>query len=122
MLSFKILRRLSLSTLATLALSAGGASAKPPTQDGEERGQRRGPPPEALEACATLSEGASCGFSGHRGEVNGTCIVPRNQTEVLACAPAGHENRRREGPGDRQEQNSLTGVAQPTGYSSHGHT
>ncbi len=95
MLSAKVIRQLSLASLTTLVIVTGGVSAQPPTQDGEERGQRRGPPPkapaEALEACSDLSEGANCGFSGRRGDVNGTCIVPRNEDSVLACAPADHE-------------------------------
>lgn len=65
----------------------------------ENRGRPHGPPPEAVEACANLAEGDACSFSGRRGEVEGTCIVPPQDEETLACAPEGgppHDRGRRE--------------------------
>lgn len=54
-----------------------------------EPGPRGGPPPEAIEACADLSERDVCSFTGRRNDtIEGTCIIPRNK-EVLACAPEG---------------------------------
>ena len=66
-------------------LSSTIASAEPE----QESGKRRGPPPEAIEACADQAEGAACTFSGRRGDVSGSCIVPPNGEEALACAPEG---------------------------------
>ena len=79
--------------LATL-ISVETASAKPAGDDG----QRRGPPPEAIEACADKSEGDSCGFSGRQGEaVEGTCFAPPSEGKALACKPEG-------GRGGHQQQ------------------
>ena len=59
-------------------------------QPGGEDGKRRGPPPEAIEACADKSEGDSCGFSGRRGEdLDGICFVPPDDQGELACKPEG---------------------------------
>ena len=74
-------------TLATLLLCAiwipGFAQ-----EDGERRGERRGPPPEALEACTAAVEGDACSFTGRRGEdLQGMCAVTRE--ESLACRPEG---------------------------------
>lgn len=45
------------------------------------------PPQEALTACSTKSQGASCSFTGGRGEtVSGTCATPPGSS--LACVPA----------------------------------
>lgn len=44
------------------------------------------PPPEAIEACGTLSEGAACQVQTPRGSLRGTCQVLREQ---LACLPLG---------------------------------
>lgn len=56
-------------------------------EPGKRDGKRRGPPPEAVEACANQSEGATCQFTGRRGEVQRTCITPPNGEQTLACAP-----------------------------------
>lgn len=47
----------------------------------------KGPPPEATQACESLSVGEACSFSGRRGEVVGTCINPPENDDRLACAP-----------------------------------
>lgn len=58
--------------------------------DKGDRGRPQGPPPpEATEACKSLSVGEACSFSGRRGEVVGTCINPARDEEILACAPEG---------------------------------
>ncbi|MFK8030602.1 MAG: hypothetical protein AB8G18_10205 [Gammaproteobacteria bacterium] len=60
------------------------------TAEDENRGKRRGPPPEAIEACSGMEEGSICSFSGRRGdEVQGSCIVIPNDSETVACAPEG---------------------------------
>ncbi len=68
-------------TLCTLLSAA--AAAEP-----EERPERRGPPPEAMEACGDLAEGDSCSFTGRRGEsLTGSCFAPPRDEAVLACRP-----------------------------------
>ena len=69
----------------TEALTAGdGGQADAPNR---WRG-RRGPPPQAIEACAESEEGAACSFEGRRGNAEGTCTTcPR--TEGLVCTPEG---------------------------------
>ena len=58
---------------------------------GNQRKARRGPPPEALEACTNAQEGVSCSFIGRRDEaVTGTCEFKRDD---LVCAPEHHRRR-----------------------------
>ena len=45
----------------------------------------RGPPPEAIQACASKNTGDTCTFTGRDRQVDGTCEL-REQT--LACRPA----------------------------------
>ncbi len=46
----------------------------------------RQPPPEAVQACAGLAFGDSCGFTTLRGDIiNGVCRAP---IDVLACIPS----------------------------------
>ena len=55
-----------------------------------DRGRPQGPPPEAIQACADLSQGDACSFTGRRDDVvSGTCIVLPSGDEGLACAPEG---------------------------------
>jgi hypothetical protein len=57
-------------------------------ESGKEQGQRRGPPPQALEACEAGVEGDSCSFENRRGEtLTGNCGM--NRDEVLSCRPEG---------------------------------
>jgi len=50
-----------------------------------------GPPPEALEACAELSEGDACSFYTPEGDaIEGMCITPRRgQDDSLLCGMEG---------------------------------
>ncbi|NWF65011.1 MAG: glycosyltransferase family 39 protein [Chloroflexi bacterium] len=84
--------------------SNGGGGGTPPqsgTQPGQPsntqtqpqqnpgQSQVQGPPPAALEACASQTQGAACSFTTQNGNtINGQCITPPNISE-LACAPAG---------------------------------
>ena len=43
------------------------------------------PPPEAIDACKSLSSGTQCSFSNDRGTVTGTCWAPEGKP--LACKP-----------------------------------
>lgn len=61
----------------------------PTIASAQENGQRRGPPPEAFEACANQAEAAACSFSGNRGDVTGTCMMPPQGESELICAPEG---------------------------------
>jgi hypothetical protein len=77
------------SGLLLLAITAGPALAGNP-QEQQGDGQRpHGPPPQvAIDACAKLSEGAACSFTGRRGEaISGSCRTPPQQS-TLACVPA----------------------------------
>jgi hypothetical protein len=82
---------------ASISLTAAAQS-----DDGEERqkGKRRGPPPEAIEACANQSEGEVCSFTGRRGDMTGVCFAPTRDDAELACAPEGGP------PGHHRERES----------------
>ncbi|MEM9208276.1 MAG: hypothetical protein AAGA61_03440 [Pseudomonadota bacterium] len=72
--------------MATAMLFAGAAVAQD-NERGQRNGERRGPPPEAVEACAAATDGDPCSFEGRRGEsLEGTCDGPDDRP--LACRPA----------------------------------
>ena len=49
---------------------------------------QRGPPPEAIEACANQAVESSCSMTTPRGEVSGQCVeTPKGDT---ACLQEGH--------------------------------
>ena len=54
----------------------------------QQQGPPRGPPPEALQACNGLSEGAACAFTHRDRNLTGTCRTGP-EGGALACAPAG---------------------------------
>lgn len=81
------------TTIAILVLLlvslATTASARP--GDG---GGRRGPPPEAIEACEGKSANDPCSFTGRRDDtIAGTCFAPPD-IDQLACAPVGGPSER----------------------------
>ena len=79
------MKRLVMITLGLSLVLSACASAEPPAGGREGRG-RHGPPPEAIEACASASEGSSCSFSGLRGEtLQGVCEIVRD--DQLVCVP-----------------------------------
>lgn len=82
-----------------LLLSSALANADGNRNDGREG--RRGPPQEALTACEAMAADTACSFVGRQSEtVTGICLAPpRGQSEVLACVPDSHRNRRQ---GDRE--------------------
>ncbi len=59
--------------------------------------ERRGPPPEALEACASAGTGEQCSFEGRRGTVTGTCETRHDE---MVCVPEHmrHSKRGDNGP------------------------
>ncbi len=72
-------------------------------------GLRNGPPQQALDACASSSQGASCSFSLPNGNtIDGTCITPPNLNQ-LACAPANII------PANQQGQNGQPPMGGPNG-------
>lgn len=81
------------STTRNIALAFAIASAitslNAVAEQDQQGHKRRGPPPEAIEACADLSEGAACAFTGRRGDASGICFAPPREDALLACAPEG---------------------------------
>ncbi len=78
---FKLLTALFFASTVSASVSCAAPS---------DRGRPQGPPPEATEACAELSEGDACSFTGRRNdEITGTCMTLPNGNEGLACAPEG---------------------------------
>ncbi len=77
----------SLIALTTIVLISGAAHAEPDENDNSRR-EHRGPPAEALEACANAVQGDPCSFEGQRGEsLDGNCEAPNDKP--LACRPEG---------------------------------
>jgi hypothetical protein len=60
------------------------------------RGKRRGPPPQAIEACKGKAEGDTCSFeSRRRGPIEGVCKRRRQPDMPLACRPNFRRGRPR---------------------------
>jgi hypothetical protein len=86
------MKHLLITTLGLSLFLSACASAEGPPGDRGGRG-RHGPPPEAIEACASASEGSSCSFTGRRGEtLEGACEIVRD--DQLACVPENAPERR----------------------------
>ena len=69
------------------------------TANGANNGHR-GPPPEAIDACASQSEGDSCSFAGRDDQqLSGVCFTPPDR-DTLACKPEGHDDRGKGGQGN----------------------
>jgi hypothetical protein len=81
----KAARSITLTVILATYISSTIANAEPDQQSGK----RRGPPPEAIEVCADQAKGAACSFSGRRGDVTGSCIVPPQDQDELVCTPEG---------------------------------
>ena len=85
---------------AVLAVGAAQAEGDNSATGNGEHGGRRGPPPEAFDACVALIEGDSCSFvSRCDKEVTGTCVTARN--DELVCRPA---DRGRHGHGKARDE------------------
>lgn len=51
------------------------------------KSKKRRPPIEAIKACESLEEGATCSFIGRRGyTVNGSCVI-KDSSKPAACKP-----------------------------------
>jgi 4-amino-4-deoxy-L-arabinose transferase-like glycosyltransferase len=95
--------------------SAPQADSNPNQLNQPQQGTRQGPPQQALDACASSTEGASCSFSLPNGStIDGSCITPPN-LDVLACAPAGMipQNGQAPNPPDGQGPNGQQGSGTP---------
>ncbi len=77
---------------AAVVLVSSFANAQAP-----DEGRRHGPPPEALSACAGLSDGVACAFTHHGDNLTGTCRKGPS-SEAAACMPAGGPGGRHRGP------------------------
>lgn len=90
MFNFPTQRTVAMVLVLTTCSSIYSANA----QNDDRGDKRRGPPPEAFEACAELASGDSCEMVGRRGEdLLGTCIVPRDDDEALVCMPENAPER-----------------------------
>ncbi|MGB5811851.1 MAG: hypothetical protein WBG86_15035 [Polyangiales bacterium] len=79
-------------TKVAVALAAGVLSlnffvrAEPPGDSGRER---RGPPPEAFEACEGATDGDVCAVETPHGTLDGVCRETTRHEE-LVCVPNDH--------------------------------
>lgn len=83
-------KKAALTAVLTLTANLWGC-AMPPMQsvDNQRNRTRKAPPPEAIQACADLSENDACHFSSPRGEASSLCVVATQQDSPLACLPEG---------------------------------
>jgi hypothetical protein len=68
-------------------LTAGGEPQPSAGGMGAEGGMSE-PPQEAYAACEELTQGAACTVQTPDGELNGTCLIPPQQSQ-LVCVPEG---------------------------------
>ena len=84
-----------------------------PLNQGQQ--QRQGPAPQALDACANSTQGASCSFTTQNGNtIDGSCITPPN-LDQLACAPQGLNPQNTQSPVDGQNFNNRPDGQGPNG-------
>lgn len=99
----------ALAAIAIISLIAVPVFAQSDSSEGREYGEgrgprgRRGPPPEAIDACASSASGDSCAFEGRYGFVEGTCKPGLRSEEKLACVPADRPSRSERRPRPRDE-------------------
>lgn len=67
----------------------GKLACRPNEMPGPGMGMHRGPPPEAVQACASLAADAACSFTLDGRAVTGTCFAPPHLQGTLVCHPAG---------------------------------
>jgi len=108
-----------ISRLESTGGGGGGTRpSAPQTGSNPQQGTRPGgAPQEALDACASLTQGESCSFTQANGNtVNGSCINPPN-LDVLACAPQGmNPQQNGQAPnGGANNQGAPQGMTPPQG-------
>lgn len=87
-----------LPTIAIIAAFTVNVSAY---SEEERGGKRKGPPPEAIEACEGKEVDSACTVDTPEGELEGTCKAsPKG--DMQACVPEGHKPRG--GKNDRGEE------------------
>ena len=57
-----------------------------------KKGERKGPPQEAIAACEGLAQDDPCQFTGRDEEMTGTCFAP-SEDKPLACRPEGGKGK-----------------------------
>ena len=83
------------------------------SQDNGERRMRKGPPPEAREACEGKAAEAACEFEGRRGSVSGTCFSPKTDLP-LACRPEhGHRGKHKHRRQSDESQDNVESEQSP---------
>ncbi len=85
MLLLRFMKKL-LFVLACSTLSMTALADRPPGKG------RRGPPPEAVEACVGKQANDACAFEGRRGAVEGVCFRPEASLP-LACRPTRRDRQ-----------------------------
>lgn len=69
--------------LSSLTVSALAQS------QGEHKDHHRGPPPEAIAACAGKAIGTQCSFLGReKQQLTGTCFAPKNSPDGQSSPPS----------------------------------
>ena len=82
---------ITLPKLSQLACAPQGQGGQPALngQTPPQGGNAGGPPQQVFDACANLTQNASCSFNLPNGaNVTGTCVTPPNSSQ-LACVPQG---------------------------------
>jgi len=80
-------------SLSLHAQQPGGGQGGAGAPNGPGGGPRRGPPPEAIEACNGKAAGTACSFTGREGrQVSGSCFSPPAHADAreappMACKP-----------------------------------
>ncbi len=78
-----------IAILVLLLAGLASTACAQPGRGGGDSGGRRGPPPEAIQACEGKSADDACSFTGRNDEtIDGVCFAPPGVDE-LACAPEG---------------------------------
>lgn len=76
------LKSLTQATLATAIIAGSAFALAGDGNRGSDR-ERRGPPPEAFEACASAAQGDVCEVQTRRGDVRtGECRIPRRHRKA----------------------------------------
>ncbi len=71
---------------------------------GAHKDHHRGPPPEAIAACAGKAIGTQCSFTGRENQLlSGACFAPKNSPDgqsspPTACRPARDNNSATKSP------------------------
>ena len=92
---------LILAALGTLGFMSLAVAAPPDGSDSDDR-KRRGPPPEAIEACQELKVEDACSVTLRGEDKVGTCFAGPDNRGPLACRPNDAPDRRGP-PSDRRE-------------------